>query len=86
MENTINGQYYPSNLKLLKEAINLKRRGKLRVGVPLLQANAPVLIIHFAVAETANRHLEMLLHPPYTPELTSSDFFIPKLKRVFLAV
>ncbi|CAH1241963.1 SETMAR [Branchiostoma lanceolatum] len=46
---TINGEYYASELRQLKTAIKEKRRGKLRAGVLLLQDKAPV--------HTAQSHL-----------------------------
>ena len=39
---TINGQYYTSNIRQLKETIKLKRRGKPRRNVYLLQDNSSV--------------------------------------------
>lgn len=78
---TITGEYYASELRQLKEAIKQKRPGKLRAGVLLLQDNAPVHTAQVAVAEAANCGFELLPHPPYSPDLAPSDFFLfPKLK------
>ena len=78
---TINGEYYASNLRQLKEAIKSKRRGKLRAGVLLLQDNAPVHTAQVAVAEAERCGFELLPHAPYSPDLAPSDFYLfPKLK------
>ena len=39
---TCNGEYDDSNLRQLKEAVKSESRGKLSVGVLLIQYNAPV--------------------------------------------
>lgn len=78
---TINGEYYASELTKLKTAIKEKRRGKLRAGVLLLQDNAPAHTAQVAVAEAAKCGFELLPHPPYSPDLAPSDFYLfPKLK------
>ncbi|CAH1257192.1 SETMAR [Branchiostoma lanceolatum] len=78
---TINGEYYASELRQLKAAIKEKRRGKLRAGVLLLQDNAPVHTAHVSVAAATQCGFELLPHPPYSPDLAPSDFYLfPKLK------
>lgn len=78
---TINGQYYASELRQLREQIKKKRRGKLRRGVWLLQDNAPAHTSQVAVAAANECGFRILPHPPYSPDLAPSDFFLfPRLK------
>ncbi len=75
---TINGQYYAALMDRLRESIKEKRRGKLRKGILLLHDNAPV---HTArVAQTAILHcgFQELYHPPYSPDLAPSDYYLFK--------
>lgn len=78
---TITGQYYSNLLVKLREEIKKKRRGMLTRGVLLLHDNAPA---HSSVAacQTARRcGFEILPHPPYSPDIAPSDFFLfPALK------
>lgn len=79
---TMSGQYYANLIKLLRESIKEKRRGKLSKGILLLHDNAAV---HTAeVSETAIREANFVKinHPPYSPDLAPSDFFLfSKLKK-----
>ena len=76
-----NGQYYVSELRQLKEAINLKCRLKLRTDVLLLQDNAPIHTAQVVITEVANCIFELLTHPSHSTNLAPSDFFLfPKLK------
>ncbi|XP_046976469.1 histone-lysine N-methyltransferase SETMAR-like [Vanessa cardui] len=78
---TITGEYYASLLHQLRDAIKEKRRGKLSRGVLLLHDNAPV---HTAgVSKTAIKECGFteLDHPPYSPDLAPSDYYLfSKLK------
>lgn len=79
---TITGQYYASLLDRLKEAIKEKRRGKLSKGVLLLHDNAPVHTCHVATAAIHRCGFEKLNHPPYSPDLAPSDYYLfPKMKK-----
>ena len=49
---TITGAYYASLLRKLREAIKIKRRGKISKGILLLQDNAPVHNSRVARSET----------------------------------
>lgn len=63
------------------EAIKLKHGEKLRIGVLLLQNNTSIHTAQVAVGEVVNCSFELLPHPPYSPDLVPSDFFLfPKLK------
>lgn len=80
---TITGKYYAQELQRLREALVRKRRGKLRSGVLLLQDNAPSHTSHVAMAAARQCGFELLNHPPYSPDLAPSDFYLfPKLKSV----
>jgi len=78
---TINGEHYANQLRKLRQEIKIKRRGKLRRGVWLLQDNAPVHTAQVAVAAAHDCGFRILPHPPYSPDLAPSDFFLfPNLK------
>lgn len=61
---TITGAYYASLLRKLREAIKIKRRGKISKGILLLQDNAPVHNSHVARSEARACGFEILPHPP----------------------
>lgn len=61
---TITGAYYASLLRKLREAIKIKRRGKISKGILLLQDNAPVHNSRVARSEAQACSYELLpLHP-----------------------
>ena len=75
---SITGKNDANVIKQLRVAIKEKRRGKLAVGVLLLHDNAPV---HKSrVAQAAIREymykFEQLNHPPYSPDLAPSDYYL----------
>ena len=79
---TMNGQYYADLLVRLRESIKEKRRGKIRRGVLLQQDNAPVHSSKLAMQSVRDCGFELLPHPPYSPDLAPSDFFLfSKLKK-----
>jgi len=80
---TVTGPYYANELALrkLRKALKSKRRGKLRRGVLLLQDNAPAHTSAVATSAVAEYGYELLLYPPYLPDLAPSDFYLfPLLK------
>jgi len=78
---TVNGPYYASLLYKLREAIKEKRRGKLSKGVLLLHDNAPVHCAPDPKAAVSKCGFKELNHPPYSPDLAPSDYFLfSKLK------
>ena len=78
---TINGAYYAEELRRLRQEIVRKRRGKLTRGVLLLQDNAPAHTSQVVMAAATECGFEVLPHPPYSPDLAPSDFYLfPKLK------
>jgi len=78
---TVTGAYYANELRELREALKSKRRGKLRRGVLLLHDNAPAHTAGVATSVAAECGYELLPHPPYSPDLAPSDFYLfPLLK------
>lgn len=78
---TITGDYYAQLIPKVREAIKDKRRGKLRRGVLFHQDNAPAHKSRVALAAIDAAGFELVDHPPYSPDLAPSDFFLfPKLK------
>jgi len=66
---TVTGAYYANELHELREALNSKRRGKLRRGVLLLHDNAPAHTAGVATSVAAEYGYKLLPHPPYSPDL-----------------
>jgi histone-lysine N-methyltransferase SETMAR len=80
---TMNGEYYADLIIQLRQAIVEKRRGKLSRGILLLQDNAPVHTAQVAKRAVRDMGFEELNHPPYSPDLAPSDFYLFKdLKKV----
>ncbi|CAK1592430.1 unnamed protein product [Parnassius mnemosyne] len=78
---TITGSYYAEQIRRLREAFKEKRRGKLRAGVLFHQDNAPAHKAAVAMAAIQETGFELLEHPPYSPDLAPSDFYLfPRLK------
>ena len=78
---TINSAYYAGKLRRLSQKIARKRRGKLTRGVLLLQDNAPAHTSQVAMTAATGCGLEIRPHPPYSPDIAPSDFYLfPKLK------
>uniref|UniRef100_A0A3Q1EWS6 Tc1-like transposase DDE domain-containing protein n=1 Tax=Acanthochromis polyacanthus TaxID=80966 RepID=A0A3Q1EWS6_9TELE len=73
---TINGQYYASLVRQLREKIKEKRRGMLRRGVLFHQDNAPVYKSVVAMAAIHECGFKLMQHPPYSPDLAPSDFHL----------
>jgi len=80
-DQTINAEYYSSLPLQLKDILKGKRRRKITKGVLFLHDKAPA---HWSLA-TQNKlaflGFHCLDHPPYSPDLASSDYFLfPGLK------
>lgn len=73
---TMNGQYYANLLTQAREAVVRKRRGKLRHGVLFLQDNAPVHTARVSRQALKDTGFSTIDHPPYSPDLAPSDFFL----------
>ena len=82
---TINGAYYVNQLDQLHTAIQQKRPGIKKKKIYFLQDNAPAHTSKVVMAKLKELRYELVPHPPYSPDLAPSDFFLfPKLK-TFLA-
>jgi histone-lysine N-methyltransferase SETMAR len=78
---TINSAYYCTLLNKLRDALKKKRRGMLTKGIRLLADNAPAHSSQASVMEARQCGYEILPHPPYSPDLAPSDFFLfPQMK------
>ncbi|KAJ7345050.1 hypothetical protein JRQ81_001000 [Phrynocephalus forsythii] len=79
---TLNSEYYCNLLEKLCDALKQKHHGMISKGVHLQANKAPV---HTAQASIFTAHClgyELLQHPPYSPDLAPSDFFLfPKMKK-----
>jgi histone-lysine N-methyltransferase SETMAR len=73
---TVTGEYYASLIYKLKDAIKKKRRGKLSRGVRFLHFNAPVHTSVAAKAAIQGCCFQELNHPPNSPDLSHSDYFL----------
>ena len=73
---SITGEYYANVIKQLRVAIKEKRRRKLAAGVLLLHDNAPVRKSRFAQAAIHECKFEQFNHPPYSPDLAPSDYYL----------
>jgi histone-lysine N-methyltransferase SETMAR len=79
---TITGAYYSELLNKLHKKIREKRRGKLAKGVLFLQDNAPAHKSFNALQKLHEIGFELIDHPPYSPDLAPSDYYLfPKLKK-----
>jgi histone-lysine N-methyltransferase SETMAR len=66
----------------LDTKIREKRRGKLAKGVLFLQDNAPAPKSFIALQKLHEIGFELIDHPPYSPDLAPSDYYLfPKLKK-----
>ena len=73
---SVTGEYYANVIKQLRVAIKEKRREKLAAGVLLLHDNAPVHKSRVAQAAIHECKFEQLNHPPYSPDLAPSDYYL----------
>jgi len=70
------GPYYGQVLTNLRQAVKEKQRGMLTRGPLLLHGNAPAHTPRVARAIVKNSGFEQLSHPPDSPDLTPSDFYL----------
>ena len=81
---TINSDYYVEELKELRQAIKRERRGKLTRGVLLQHDNARPHVSSKTMAAIDDLGFECLPHPPYSPDLAPSDYWLfGEMKRSF---
>jgi len=70
------GPYYGEVLTNLRQAAKEKRRGMLTRGPLLLHDNALAHMSQVAQAIVKDIEFEQLSSPPYSPDLTPSDFYL----------
>ena len=73
---TVNAEYYSSLLVLLKDILKGKRRGKITKGFLQLHDNVPAHRALAAQKKLAYLGFQCLDHPPYTPDLTLSNYHL----------
>ena len=79
---TITGDYYSHLMYRLRQAIREKRRGLLTKGVLLLHDNAAPHKARVSQAAIRECNFEQIPHPPYSPHMAPSDFYLfPNLKK-----
>lgn len=79
---TITGEYYSSLLSRLSYEIKAKRPHLKKKKILLHQDNARVHTCTVSMAKIMELKFELLPHPPYSPDLAPSDFFLfPNLKK-----
>ena len=83
---TITGQTYANKITALREAIKEKRRGKLSARTQLLHDNVPVHMSAKSQAAIQQCGFQQLNHPPYSPELATSDYFLFRVMKNFFGV
>jgi histone-lysine N-methyltransferase SETMAR len=81
---TITGQTYANTITALRKAIKEKRRGKVSAGMLLLHDNAPVHMSAKSQAAIQQCGFQQLNHPPYSPDLAPSDYFLFRVMKKFL--
>ena len=72
----INAEYYSSLLVQLKDILKEKRRGKLTKWVLFLHDNIPGHRVLATQKKLAYLGFQCLNHPPYSPDLASSDYHL----------
>lgn len=78
---TINGEKYRETLTNLRKALKDRRPGKLSKGIQLLHDNARPHTATPTLALLEKFKWKIVPHPPYSPDLAPSDYFLfPKLK------
>ena len=74
--NNVNSQNYCELLAVVKQDIKNKRRGLLSRGVVFHQDNARPHTAARTMAKIEELGWEVLVHPPYSPDLAPSDFHL----------
>jgi histone-lysine N-methyltransferase SETMAR len=72
----LSGDDHAAQLRELREMIKVKRPGKLTKGVLILQDNAPIHKSRVAMAAADDCAFQLLPHPPYSPDLAPSNYFL----------
>ena len=86
-QRTINATYYESLLLKLRAELARKRPGKLHRRILFHHDNAPAHTSRLCRDALREFRWEILQHPPYSPDLAPSDFFLfPKMKEAIKGV
>lgn len=73
---TINAERYVHSLDLLQQELKKSRPGKLHSRILLLQDNARPHTAKATMVAIRQKKWELLPHPPYSPDLAPSDYFL----------
>ena len=73
---TINSDYYITILRNLRKRIKKERRGKLASGILLQHDNATPHTSERTKAIISELGFELVPHPPYSPDLAPSDYWL----------
>ena len=76
MNTTLSAAYYASLLHKLSDPVKEKRRGMLSRGIRLFHDNAPVHTAAVAKAAMKECGFKEIEHPPYSPDLAPSDYYL----------
>ena len=82
---TVTGKYYSNLLQQLRAAIIEKRPGKMTRGVLFHQDNGAAHKSTIAMATIRDCGYELLEHPPYSPDLAPSDYYLFSFLKKHLA-
>ena len=83
-EQTISGTHYSNLLDKLQVALKNKHCGILSRGIRLIAATSPAHPSQVAVDKARACGFGIFQHPPYSPDLALSDFFLfPEMKNPF---
>lgn len=80
---TITADYYIGLLDRLDNILREKRKRTQRKNILFLHDNAPAHKAHKAMTKLEQLGYELVQHPPYSPDLAPSDYYLfPNLKRM----
>lgn len=82
---TITSAYYVSLLNQLNDKIREKRSGLKKKKIIFLQDNAPAHKSFLTITKLNDLKYDLLDHPPYSPDLAPSDFFLFTNLKKFLS-
>ena len=87
-DHTVTGRFYKNSvLKKVKEFYNKKRPSKGWSRVHLLHDNASSHKCEVVKSFLASEKVKVLNHPPYSPNLSSCDFFLfPRFKKMLSGI
>ena len=79
---SVNAEFYSDVLTDLRRPLREKRRGKLTTGVLLQHDKARAHTAEFVQNTAVKLGFELLPHPPYSPDLAPSDYWLfPQMTR-----